>query len=119
MDKRGIHDGLGQERKSLLPPGKKALKWGKIKTTDSSVIHKVMWPHGIVYTATGKPAEHNGISMQLFVSSYLAIITAAKPFISPLMFQHTRDLMSVVELHICPGAGQNLPCCMALAVRTG
>ena len=37
-------------------PVKKALESGKIRTTDSSVLHKVIWPHE-VYTVMGNSSE--------------------------------------------------------------
>ena len=35
--------------KATTAPRKKALKSGKIRTTNSSVLHKVIWPHEVVY----------------------------------------------------------------------
>ena len=77
---------------------KKALNSGKIRTTYSSV-HKFMWAHEVVYTATCKPAEYEGISIPLFFSGDLAVISTEKPSIHYLMVQHLQDLMSNAELY--------------------
>ena len=78
-------------------PRKKALKSRKLQTTDSSVLHKVVWPHEVVYTAMDKPAEYEGLTIPLFVSSYLAVMVV-KHSVYPLMIQHLQDLMSDVAL---------------------
>ena len=50
-------------------PEKKALKSGKIRTADSSVLHKAIWPYEVVYTATGKPAEYDDKDLSSHSSS--------------------------------------------------
>ena len=47
---------LGEE--TIPVPNKKALKSGHVRVADSSVLHKVMWPYEVVYTAMGKTAEY-------------------------------------------------------------
>ena len=53
----------------------------------------------MVYTAMGKPAEYEGISLVFFISGYLAVMATEKPSIHSLMLQHCQDLMSDVELY--------------------
>ena len=73
------------EEEATLPPRKKALKLSKVRTTYSSVLHKVTWPHEVVYTAMGKPAEYEGISIPLFISGYLPVMVTEKPSVHPPM----------------------------------
>ena len=73
---------LGEE---AMPASRvKALRYEVIRTTDSSVLPKVIWPHWIVYTAMGQPAEYEGLTIQLFISGYLAVMAAEKLFAHPL-----------------------------------
>ena len=39
-----------------------------------SILHKVVWPHKVVYMAAGKPAEYEQLSGTLFISGYLAVM---------------------------------------------
>ena len=56
-----------------------ALKSGKIPTVDSMVPKTVTWPHELVYTAKGKPAEYDNLSVSPFVSRYMAVMDTEKP----------------------------------------
>ena len=78
---------------------KKALISGKVRTTDSSVLHKVTWPYEVMYTVTSKPAEYKGISIPCFISEYLVAMATEKLSVHPLMVQHLRDLMSEAKLY--------------------
>ena len=49
----------------------KQLKSGKLKTTNSLIVHCVVWPHELVYTAKGQPAVYDSISVLLFISGYM------------------------------------------------
>ena len=80
-------------------PKRKTLKLGKIRTADSSVLHKVVWPHKVVYTATGKPAEYDDISIPLFISRYLTVMAMEKPSVCLLMAQHLQDLTGDTVLY--------------------
>ena len=64
----------GSEEDPIPEPKRKTLKSGKHRTADSSVLHKVVWPHEVVYTAMGKPAEYGDIAILLFISVYLAVM---------------------------------------------
>ena len=55
-------------------PRKRGLKFGKLRTADTSVLRKVVCPHEVVYMAAGKPAEYAQLSVPLFVNGYLAVM---------------------------------------------
>ena len=78
-------------------PKKKTLKSGKVRTDDSAVLHKVVWPHKVVYTTTEQPAAYD-ISIPLFVSGYLEVMEAETPVVYPLMDEHLQELMGDAEL---------------------
>ena len=45
----------GSEEDSIPKPKRKSLKLGKLRKADSSILHKVVWPHEVVYIAMRKP----------------------------------------------------------------
>ena len=47
----------------------------------------------------GKPAEYKDISIPLFVSRYLAVMSAEKPSMHPLVADHLQNLMGDTELY--------------------
>ena len=44
------------EEKPTAKPKRKNLTSSKLRTADSSVLHKVVWPHEVVYNTIGQPA---------------------------------------------------------------
>ena len=61
-----------------LKARKVGLKSGKLKTADTSVLRKVVWPHEVVYMSTGWLAEYNQLSVPLFISGSLVVMSAEK-----------------------------------------
>ena len=64
------------------------LKSGRLHTTDSQVLHTVDWPHMHVYSADGKPAEYESLTVPLLVARYVPIMEA-RPMISEPSCPHT------------------------------
>ena len=56
----------GLKEEPTPEPKRKNLKSGKLRTADSTVLHKLVWLHRVVYTTTRKPAEYNDIPIPLF-----------------------------------------------------
>ena len=75
------------------------MKSRNIRTTEPSVLHKVIWPEEMVYTTMGKPAEYDGLTIPLIFRGYLVVMVVEKTSVHPLMIQHLQDLMSDVELY--------------------
>ena len=44
------------------------------RTRASTVLHKVTWPHEVVYTSEGMPAAYKDLSISLFAQGYLIVI---------------------------------------------
>ena len=63
------------------------------------VLHKVTWPHELVYTSDGKPVVYDELSIALFIGGYLAVIATEKLPIKTLMAHHLQDLMAGAELY--------------------
>ena len=77
-------------------PKKKTLRSGKLITANSSVLCKVVWPHGLVYTAASQPAVYDDISPG---GVYLVVMEPPKPAVHPLMAQCLLELMEDAELY--------------------
>ena len=71
----------------------------EFRMADSSVLHKVVWSHEVVYTPTRIPAEYEDIFIHLFVSGYLAVMATEKLAVHPLIAQHLQELIGNVELY--------------------
>ena len=72
-----------------------ALKSGKVRTVDSTVIKRIMWPHELVYTSRGEPVTYELISLPQFVTGYLSVLDTVKSEERQLMLKHLKELMSV------------------------
>ena len=70
------------------------LKSGKICTAGLMVLKKVTWPHKLIYTAKGKFAQCEDLSVSLFVSGYMAVIDTENPALRLVMKKHLKELMS-------------------------
>ena len=58
------------------------------------VIHKVTWPHEVVYTSEGKPASYQELTIPLFVQGFLIVMEIEEGPVKQLMSTHLQDLMS-------------------------
>ena len=85
---------------------KKQLKPCKLRTADLLVVHRVLWPHELVYTAEGQPTVYDTISVALFVNGYMQAMEAEKPAVRPLMGAHRVELMDDAEMYCC----ECIPC---------
>ena len=94
---------------------KKPLTSGKLRTANKQVIHKVEWPHELVYRVEGKPAECETLSVPFFISGYIKIMDGQKPDIKNRISAHLAELMGDAEIYGSPC----FPCHMASTVRTG
>ena len=61
----------GEEQPTIR---KLAIKSSKVRTADSIISKCVTWLHEVVYSAVGKPAVYDVISMGLFVHRYLIVM---------------------------------------------
>ena len=74
------------------------MKSGKLRTADTSILRKVVWLLEVVYMSTGKLAEYDQLSIPLFVSGYLMVMSAEKETMHPHTMQHLQDIMADAEL---------------------
>ena len=65
---------LSEEELIPMYPKKNALKSGKLRTVDSLVLHRVVWPHAMVYMVMSQLAVYDDISIALFVSRYMLVM---------------------------------------------
>ena len=47
---------------------------GKIRSANTSTVHKVIWPHEYVYTLEGQPSAYESLSSMAFVTGYMTIM---------------------------------------------
>ena len=47
---------------------------GKLKSADTSAIHRVTWPHEYVFTPEGQPTAYESLSTMAFATGYLTIM---------------------------------------------
>ena len=71
-----------------------ALKSGKIRTADSTVVKIISWPHELVYNSGGEPVIFKHISMAQFVSGYLSVFDTVKSGGKQVMLKHLKELMA-------------------------
>ena len=57
-----------KEQVTTPAPRRRGLNSGMIHTADTTVFHKITWPHEVVYTSTGQPTEYKRMSVTLFIS---------------------------------------------------
>ena len=62
------------EEGALPVSRKRGLKSGKVRTMDSIITRKVVWPHEVVFTTQGQPPVYSEMSLALFVNGYLTCI---------------------------------------------
>ena len=62
----------------------------------STVIHKVTWPHEVVYTSEEKPASYQDLSIPLFVQGFLIDMEFEEGSVKQLMSTHLHDLKSII-----------------------
>ena len=104
------------EKETTHRPRKKQLQSGKLRSADTIIVHKVTWPHELVYTVSGQPAVYDEISIPLFVSSYLAVVEAKGPPAWLLMAQHLQEVMGDRDLYGSLGASEGFPNHLAPAI---
>ena len=67
---------------------KRGLKSGKLRTAATSVLCKVVLPNKVVYMSTGKPDKYDQLSIPIFVTGYLTVMSVKKETLHPHMTQH-------------------------------
>ena len=65
----------------------------------TNVMMKVTGPHGVVYTAEGKPAAYQDISVPLFVQGNLITMYTQDSGVKHKMGDHLKDLMADAEMY--------------------
>ena len=80
-------------------PRKRALKSGKVRRVDTTILCNITWPHEVIYTCTGQPAESHQLNITRVVSGFLTAMAAEKGSVKPYMLQHLHDLMADAKLY--------------------
>ena len=90
---RVTKDEATSDEKEYPPPRQgNNLKSGMQRTRSSTVIHKVTWPHEVVY-----PASYQELTILLFIHGYLITMEFEEGPVKKLMPTHLQDLMSYTQ----------------------
>ena len=64
-----------------------------VRPTLWSIIRRIMWPPGLMYTASGQPAVYEQLTLPLFVTGYLAVVDTVKLGLKEVMLKILHELM--------------------------
>ena len=88
-----------EEEHQLRQKKKRALKSGMHRTGATSVVTKLTWPHEVMFTAAGKQAAYQDISVPLFIQGSLITIDTQDHSVKQKMGDHLKYLMSGAEIY--------------------
>ena len=74
--------------------------WSKVRTMDSIVTKKVVWPHKVVCDTQGQPLVYGDMSLGLFANGYLTVLAEEAEDIKPFLLQHLQELMEDAKIYI-------------------
>ena len=67
-------DSDSEEEQAAPKKRRTAIKSGKVRTADTTVLKQILWPHELVYDPSGKPAAYDELPLPLFIQGYLTIL---------------------------------------------
>ena len=65
------------------------------------VVKRVTWPHEVVYSAVGKPAACEDLSIRMFIKGYLIVLKGVEGAIKDKMATHLEESVADPELCGC------------------
>ena len=81
------------EEERMPSPRKAPTTSGKLRSTDTSAIHRVIRPHEYVFTPEGQPAAYESLSNMAFVTRYLTIMDVQSEPLRKKMSAHLKEIM--------------------------
>ena len=66
---------------------------GKLRSVNTSAIHRVIWPHEYVFTPDGQPAAYESLSSMAFVTGFITIMDLQSEPLRKKMSTHLKKLM--------------------------
>ena len=68
------------EEEQVTPKnGRTAIKSGKVRTADTTVLKEIVWLQELVYDPSDRPAAYDDLLLPLFIQGYLAFLHTEKP----------------------------------------
>ena len=89
---------LSEEDVSPVKRSRGTIKSGRLRTRDTQVVHHVKWSHKMVVYSQGKAPVYEDISLALFTSGYLVVVSEEGPSIKEYMLVHLREMFEDVEV---------------------
>ena len=87
------------EEPDLMKKRGKALKSGKVRTADLTVIKRIIWPHELVYTSGCEPENYELISVPQCVTECLSVLDTVKAGEKQAMLKHLKELMAGASMY--------------------
>ena len=82
----------GEEEEWLRAHKKGQTTSGKLRSDDTSAIHKVLWPHELIFTPEGQPATYESLSTMVLVNGFLTIMSLqTDAFRTKIVYPSTRN----------------------------
>ena len=69
------------------------------RTGATMVINRITWPHEVLYSASGKPAAYDELTMAAFVCGYLIVVILEDIQVKAQITQHLEELMEDTDLY--------------------
>ena len=77
----------GEEEGRMLATRGGSNTSGKLKSANTSAIHRVIWPHEYVFTPDGQPAAYESLSSMAFVTSTCVATASEQPLGSGIILR--------------------------------
>ena len=85
--------GLDSDEDQPFTHKHRPLTSGLDRTGVTMVVHKITWPHEVVYYTLGKPAVYQELSVPTFMQGYLIVMSGQDIKTRDIMAHHLQDLM--------------------------
>ena len=83
----------GKEEEQLSATRRGHSTSGKLKSADTTAIHRVLWPHELIFTPEGQPTAYEGLSAMAFVKRFLNIMFLQKDALRIKMAAHLQEIL--------------------------
>ena len=83
----------GEEGEQLPATRNGSIISGELRSTDTTAIEKVLWPHELVFTHEGQTAAYESLSAMSFINGYLCTMSFEKDSLRDKMAVHLHEMM--------------------------
>ena len=87
------------------PPRRGHTTSDKLRSADTTAIHKILWPHELIFTPEGQSTTCESLSVMAFVKGFLTIMSLQKDALRIKMGDHLQEMMEDGETFGWPMVG--------------